>query len=222
MANKYNNMNIATKEIYEKHHLENRPSDFSLLEMERGDLLKRYIGVGKKVLDIGCRDGVLTKHFSKGNTVLGVDIDDNALAKAGSTLGIRTATVDLNGDWHEINKEKFDVVVMGEVLEHLYFPKKIIAQVVEHLNEGGIFVGSVPNAFSIKHRLRYLIGSKRFTPLSDPTHINQFSHAELRDLLRLYFKKVEIKGLGRYKLLSKFFPSLIAFDFFFIAENPTE
>lgn len=211
-------MSDSLKNIYASHHTNNRPENFSILEVERGELLKSVVGTNKKVLDIGCRNGVLTKHFSAGNEVLGVDIDDGALTKAKATLGIETLYLDLNGDWAELGDRKFDAVVAGEVLEHLYFPEKIVTQVRQRLKEGGVFVGSVPNAFSLKHRLRYLSGSKRYTPLSDPTHINQFSFSELQGIFLKYFKEVEIKGLGRYKNLSKMFPSFFAFDFFFICK----
>ncbi len=211
-------MSDSLKNIYTTHHTKNRPENFSILEVERGELLRSVVGTGKKVLDIGCRNGVLTKHFSVGNQVLGVDIDEGALAKAQTLLGIETLYMDLNGDWMELGDKKFDVVVAGEVLEHLYFPEKIVAQVKKCLKDGGLLIGSVPNAFSLKHRLRYLAGSKRYTPLSDPTHINQFGFDELQAIFLKHFSSVEIKGLGRYKILSKLFPSFFAFDFFFICK----
>ncbi len=215
-------MESSLSNIYKKHHLENRPRNFSILEADRGQLLKNIIGAGKKVLDIGCRDGVLTRHFREGNTILGVDIDNSALDKAFKDLGIKTKYVDLNGEWSELTNETFDVVVAGEVLEHLYFPEKIVRQAVNHLikDESSLFVGSVPNAFSLKNRLRYLKGSKKFTPLSDPTHINHFTHKELCDLFNKYFDHVEILGLGRYKNLSKIWPQLFAFDLFFVCKDP--
>lgn len=211
--------NNSIQQIYENHHLKNRPQGFSLLEKERSELLKDNIGRGKKVLDIGCRDGNLTKHFAEGNSVTGVDIDQNALNKASSKLGIKTILMDLNADWAELGDEKFDVIVAGEILEHLYYPDKIIERVLRHLNDGGLFIGSIPNAFSLKNRLRYLKASKKFTPLSDPTHINHFSFTEFKTLLEKYFGSVEIIGLGRFEKLSKLFPSLIAFDFFFVCKK---
>ena len=105
----------------------------------------------------------------------------------------------------------------GEVLEHLYYPEKVVGKIATRLNSGGQLVGSVPNAFSLKNRLRYLVGSKRYTPLSDPTHITQFNESELRAMLNKYFSQVEIRGLGRYQKLAKWSPNLFAFDLFFIA-----
>lgn len=211
-------MKNSTQNIYQTHHLKNRPPNFSILKDERSELLKKYIGRGKKVLDVGCRDGTLTKYFTDGNDVLGADIDEIALSVAKSNLGIRVIHIDLNGDWRELKDEKFDVIVAGEVLEHLYYPEEVIKKVIRHLNPGGKFVGSVPNAFSIKNRLRYLFGTKRYTPLSDPTHINQFHIVDLRSILRSKFNKVSIIGLGRYPTFARLFPGFFAFDLFWECE----
>lgn len=212
-------MPSSTQQVYEKHHLEHRESGFSIMEQERGTLLKRFIGKGKKVLDTGCRDGALTKYFAESNEVLGIDIDASALREAKASLGIEIMNIDLNGNWQELADRKFDVVVAGEVLEHLYYPEEITLKAKKHLKEGGIFLGSVPNAFSLKNRLRYLLGQKKYTPLSDPTHINQFSYMELQSILKNHFKYFEIIGLGRYHKLSKWFPNAVAFDLFFKASN---
>lgn len=211
-------MSNSMQQIYEHHHATRRNPGFSVMEKERGRLLEEIVGKGKKVLDIGCRDGALTRHFVEGNEVLGVDIDMNALSKA-KTLGIETAFVDLNGDWGELKGRKFDVMVAGEVVEHLYYPDKLFEKVSAHLENGGLFLGSVPNAFGLKHRLRYLRGSKKYTPLSDPTHINHFHIDELQKMLAERFSQVEIRGLGRFQWLSKVMPGWFAFDLFFIAKK---
>ncbi len=208
-------MSDSLSNIYKEHHETRREGGFSILKDERGALIKALVGTDKKVLDIGCRDGALTQFFAPGNDVLGVDIDPSALEKA-RQLGIRTMKVDLNGEWRELGSEKFDVVVAGEVLEHLYNPDKVVEKVRSKLTSQGLFLGSVPNAFSLKNRLRYLVGSKRYTPLSDPTHINQFHVNELRGILKVHFKEVEVRGLGRYQALANKFPGLFGFDLFFI------
>ncbi len=212
----------SIKKIYEEHHKNNREKSFSILEKERGFLFKQFIGENKKILDIGCRDGALTKHFSQDNNVLGVDIDEIALGKAKQNLSIDTKIIDLNGNWEELEGEKFNVIVAGEVLEHLYYPDQVIKKVASYLKEGGIFVGSVPNAFSLKNRLRYLLGRTKNTPLEDPTHINQFSYKSLNKLLNKNFKEVEIIGLGRFVFLSKILPNWISFILAFKVKYPKQ
>lgn len=206
--------------LYEKHHSMYRKEDFSILKKERGDILKKNIGINKKILDIGCRDGSLTSFFADNNQVIGVDVDGEALKRAKSKLGIETLLFDIQSDpWPEILSSSFDVVVAGEILEHLYYPEEIVKKISNKLISGGVFLGSVPNAFSLKNRLRYLMGIKKNTPLEDPTHINHFSYKELKNILSSYFKDVKIIGLGRYEKMSKRMPGLIAFNLFFIAKK---
>lgn len=208
-----------TKKLYEDHHKTSRAPGFSILKEERGKLFSNVIGKHKSVLDLGCRDGSLTKYFAEGNEVLGIDIDDVSLGEARKSLGIETMNIDLNGGWEELGDRKFDVIVAGEVIEHLYHPENIVQKARARLNDEGIFIGSVPNAFSLRNRLRYLLGSKKHTPLDDPTHINQFSVYDIRMILRKHFPIVTIIGLGRYYRLASLSPSLFAFDIMFVANT---
>jgi 2-polyprenyl-3-methyl-5-hydroxy-6-metoxy-1,4-benzoquinol methylase len=209
----------SLRKIYENHHTDRERRDFSILQNDRGEFLRRNIGTGKKVLDIGCRDGVLTSEYSKGNDVLGFDIDSIALETAKENLGIETRQVDLYSDW-DVENKSFDIVVAGEVLEHLYYPGKIVGKAASVLKDGGVLLGSVPNAFSLKNRIRLFLGKKKGTPLEDPTHINHFSRKELATLLEKSFKKVSIIPLGNFAKFDKFLPGMFAFDLMFKASGP--
>jgi 2-polyprenyl-3-methyl-5-hydroxy-6-metoxy-1,4-benzoquinol methylase len=210
---------MSTKSLYEEHHSTRRSPGFSILKEERGALFAELLGSGKRVLDLGCRDGALTRYFMEGNSVLGVDVDAQALTRAHEQLGIEVRELDAHGDWHELNEDQFDAAVAGEVLEHLFYPDRVAAHVARHLKPGGMFIGSVPNAFSLKNRLRYLSGTKKNTPLEDPTHINQFSAAELEATLKKHFSAVEVTGLGTYPRLARAWPGMLAFDLVFIAKR---
>ena len=200
----------SLSKVYKYHHELTKKSEFSILEKERGALFSQWIGKGKKVLDIGCRDGTLTKYFSKGNDVLGVDIDPKMLEKC-KKLGIRTKLMDLNDDW-TIN-EKFEVVVAAEVIEHLYYPDVVFKKVASVLKPDGIFIGSVPNAYNIKNRFRYLFGIQKNTPLEDRTHINHFSYKMLSESLQKGFSDVHVTGLagGMSAGIARAFPNLGSF-----------
>ncbi len=209
----------SLERMYRSHHAERRNEGFVLLGEERGAFLKRAVGTGKRVLDIGCRDGALTKSFVEGNTVTGLDIDSEALARAHEQLGIETRSVDLNGPWG-LEPRSFDAVVAAEVIEHLYHPAIVIEKVASVLAPSGIFAGSVPNAFSLKNRFRLFMKRKKGTPLEDPTHINHFTIAELRAILEHRFEKVEIVGFGRHRRLARWCPQTFAFGLLFYAERP--
>jgi len=205
--------------IYHYHHTAEKREDFVSFGMIKGKLFSEWIGREKKILDLGCRDGALTKYFIEGNEVLGVDADCEALKRCEEKLNIKTKWLDLNNDW-DLPKE-FDVVVASEVLEHLYFPEKVLEGVKNVLKEDGLFIGSVPNAFSLKNRFRILFGRKKGTPLNDPVHINHFSYKELKQILSKEFKQVEVYPLvqEKYAWLAKIFPSLISYQLIFKCKN---
>ena len=202
---------------YHDHHTTKRRPGYTIFGEERGYFLKERIGQGKKVLDIGCRDGALTKYYSGGNEVTGTDIDGEALERAQTDLGIKTQKIDLNGEWN-LSEKYFDVIVAAEVIEHLYFPENVIKKIKHCLKDGGTFLGSVPNAYNLKNKIRYFFGKKKNTPLEDLTHINHFSCGELKGLLDKNFKEVKITGFGKFKLLSRLMPSFFAFSLFFEAK----
>src|SRR6058998_150856 len=156
---------------YAEHNRVERGAGFVFAGPERVELFRRYVGgPGRHVLDLGCRDGALTQAYVDGNEVVGVDADREALAEA-AKLGIETRWADLDQPL-ELPDNSFDVVVAGELLEHLRDPQRLVAEVRRVLRPGGTFVASVPNAYRLKNRLRFLLGRK---VEDDPTHLQLFS-----------------------------------------------
>lgn len=208
----------GTEQVYAFHHRSRNRLGTSAFLDYRGNYLRQNIGSGKNILDIGCRDGVLTATYADGNNVTGLDIDEDALKRASTKLGIKTIHADLNNEWG-VEDGSFDVVVAGEVLEHLYYPNRVISKVKRAMKSDGLFVGSVPNAFSLRNRLRLLFAAKRNTPLADPTHINHFSRRELENILKDNFVHVSVEPLGRFPWLDHIFPGLFCFMLLFKASG---
>ena len=151
-------------------------------------------GPGLRVLDLGCRTGALTQHYAAGNEIVGVDVDRVSLRRAEERLGIETRWVDVE-DGLPFDQASFDVVVAGELLEHLADPARVAAEAQRVLRPGGRFVGSVPNAFRLKARILFALGRD---PEPDPTHLQMFSPASLRALLK-DFDEVRVEfAVGRY------------------------
>src|SRR3954464_13745705 len=104
-------------ERYRQHH--QRRQEFVFGADERAGLLAALVGgPGLRVLDLGCRTGALTQHYAKGNDVVGVDVDRSALAQAHDRLGIETVWADVEEPL-PFDEGSFDVVVAGELFEHL-------------------------------------------------------------------------------------------------------
>jgi 2-polyprenyl-3-methyl-5-hydroxy-6-metoxy-1,4-benzoquinol methylase len=166
-------------ERYAEHNRVERGAGFVFAGPERIELFRRYVGgPGRRVLDLGCRDGSLSRAYASGNEIVGVDADREALAAA-AALGIETQWADLDEPL-ALDEATFDVVVAGELLEHLRDPARLVADVRRVLRPGGTFVASVPNAFRLKNRVRFLLGRD---PEDDPTHLQMFSPRDVRKLL---------------------------------------
>lgn len=205
------------EQMYRRHHA-GRGDDFGILLRERGDFLRKHVGQGKTVLDIGCRDGELTATYAQGNKVTGADIDRVALARAEEKLGIMVKHMDLNAEW-DVPEHSYDVVVACEVLEHLYYPPVVLEKIARVLTPHGVLVGTVPHAYSLQSRIKFLLGIQRGTPLEDPTHINHFTAKGFRALLGQHFDVLAFEGIvpARYRALSYTAPYLFAHDLLFAA-----
>jgi len=176
---------------------------------ERAELFGALVGgPGRRVLDVGCRDGALTRAYAIDNEIVGMDVDRLALRGAREKLGIETV-------WHDADEplpfanESFDVVVVGELLEHLVSPSGFIEEAWRVLRPGGTLVGSIPNAYRLKNRLRFLAGR----PIEDnPTHLHLIGEAELRRLLE-GFEEVEVRFISSrlIRVHQRFFANIIVF-----------
>ena len=198
---------------YAEHNRVERGAGFVFAGPERVELFRRYVGgPGRHVLDLGCRDGALTQAYAGGNEVVGVDADREALAEA-QKLGIETRWADLD-DALPFADGTFDVVVAGELLEHLRDPRRVVSEVRRVLRPGGTFVASVPNAYRLKNRLRFVVGRK---PEEDPTHLQMFSPSDVRALLAAFEEPHLHFVAGR---LVPLHPRLFANDIVFAGRRP--
>jgi SAM-dependent methyltransferase len=159
---------------------------------------------------------------------MGVDIDQDALAVAKSRLRIETTWMDLSRVPFPFEDASFTVVVAGELLEHLPLSANVVQEVLRVLTPGGLFVGSVPNAFHWRARLAFLRGRSN----EDPTHLSLFSLSSLRSLLEGFpqVQVLPVGGIGGRALpvlpdwlsgpLVRGWPQMLANDFVFRAEAP--
>lgn len=86
-------------------------------------------------------------------------------------------------------RDPYDIVVMAEVIEHLYTsPRLVLRFLASFLAEPGLMLIQTPNAVSLHHRLKMLFGRNPFEPIRDardnPGHFREYTAAELKHVCR--------------------------------------
>ena len=143
--------------------------------------LLALVGSDKRVLDVGCSSGYLARPLvARGCTVVGLELDPIAAAMA------REVCEDvLVGDVETMELPfepgSFDVVLCGDLIEHLRDPEAFLARVRPFLRAEGRVVLSTPNVANWAMRLGLLAGRWRYTErgILDRTHTHLFTRSTL-------------------------------------------
>lgn len=150
----------------------------------------RMVGKNKRVLELGCGPGSITKLLTliSGCRVTALDIDAASIREL-VPFCERVCQADLNDiGWINVfdEKTKFDVLVAADVLEHLYEPLTVLKSMVNLLNADGYLVVSLPHiGHSVVHAC---LLEEDFEygdfGLLDRTHIRFFGLNNIQDLFR--------------------------------------
>jgi methionine biosynthesis protein MetW len=141
-------------------------------------------GNGMRALDVGCARGHLLKELElRGWKCTGIDTDATDVA-ACIARGLVVFDVDINTDF-PVSLGSFDLVVLGDVLEHLPDPLRVLRRVHSLLNPGARIVVSVPNFAHVSVRAQLLFGRFRYSTrgILDNTHLRFFTRRTALELL---------------------------------------
>lgn len=150
-------------------------------------MMLELVGTDKEVLDVGCASGYLAEALGRnGCLVSGVEYDPVDAEKARPFLA-ELVVADLNQvDLAEqFGSSTFDMIVFGDVLEHLLDPATVLTSSLKLLRPGGSIVISIPNVAHGSLRLALLQGRWNYTDtgLLDKTHIRFFTLKTLLEML---------------------------------------
>jgi 2-polyprenyl-6-hydroxyphenyl methylase/3-demethylubiquinone-9 3-methyltransferase len=107
------------------------------LAAARARLIPPASRVGARLVDLGCGGGVLAPHLPTGYEHHGIDLNPNALALA-AERGVLALRADVTAV--PLPDDFADVVVAGELLEHVPDVEGVVAEVVRLLRPGGTAV----------------------------------------------------------------------------------
>jgi len=137
---------------------------------------------GLRVLEIGCACGATLREIGHRNptaNLYGVELNEKAAEVAAPFATILSMDVE-RLDPAEI-KERFDYIVMGDVVEHLLDPWAAIQNMRELLVPGGAIVASIPNVAHISNLYNVLGGRWTYEDMGllDRTHFRFFTRQEI-------------------------------------------
>ncbi|WP_226482530.1 class I SAM-dependent methyltransferase [Natrinema amylolyticum] len=155
------------------------------------------------VLDVGCVAHDSAKRHDEAwlhelvvraaDDALGIDVLEDELA-ALAEAGYDVTT----GDAQDLAlEETFDVIVVGELIEHLVDFDGLLASVDEHLADGGKLVVTTPNAMAVHWTALRLLDQE----FVNTGHTCWFDATTLTQLLERYgFEPIEIAYVGDCRL----------------------
>ena len=137
---------------------------------------------GLRILEIGCACGATLREIGGRNPtarLYGVELNERAAAIAAPFVQILTMNVE-ELDPADV-AERFDYIIMGDVIEHLLDPWAAIRNMRELLVSGGAIIASIPNVAHISNLHNILCGRWTYEDagLLDRTHFRFFTKYEI-------------------------------------------
>ena len=158
------------------------------------DLLARLPLAANSVLEIGCGEGNLGRAFKARNPAafyMGVELFEGAANQARNHLD-RVIVGDIEQDQvvaaldATLEGRRFDLLVFGNVLEHLRDPWAVLALLRERMAPGGVCVACIPNVAHWSLLVGQLKGQWDYADygLLDRTHLRFFTAESAQAMFR--------------------------------------
>ena len=168
------------------------------LAVDRGKFVKSIIDIyltceNLTMLDLGSGEGGTSVVFAEQNRVFSYDLN---LIRIERQKKYSALYYKINGDALKLSlrDNSFDVIILQDVIEHLYDPKSLINEVIRILKPGGMVYMSTPNKYSI------------FNFLADPHWglpvVSILKREKIRNYFLKYFRKREFNRKDIPELLS--------------------
>lgn len=168
-----------------------------------------------KILEVGAGGGIWTNFFlKKGADITCVDINEKIL-KGNEELHPQAKFILADATTLRLN-EKFDLIFVKDVIEHIKDDEKFLSNMNYHLKKDGLILINTQNSFSLNYLIQgsyhFLKGDKNWCGW-DPTHVRFYNSKSLE-------RKLEVAGFKPIKWFgSYYFPYRIIVDRLKIRES---
>jgi methionine biosynthesis protein MetW len=151
---------------------------------EAAGMIANLLPQNKRVLDVGCGTGSMSKLLVdlRGVQLVGIEPDLDRVRKAQARgLDVRHGILD---DATAKDLGQFDAVVFADVLEHLPDPWTVLNLAQRVLAPDGVVIASVPNIahWSVRWELLWGRFDYQSCGIMDATHLRWFTERSLRNL----------------------------------------
>jgi len=195
-----------------------------------------------RVLDVGTASGTLARMCQDHSLQLfGVEPNPN-WARIASPLYEKIFVGSVQ-DAEDEYLTGYDVIVLGDVLEHLSTPEVILQKLVDLQSSGSTFIISVPNIANLWIRLNLLMGNFDYADrgILDRTHLRFFTRKSLSAMLKntgleiisMHVTPIPLELVSRFFLsvpgrwfhgifarLTSLLPTLLGYQFVVHARKP--
>lgn len=141
-------------------------------------------GKGKRLLDVGSAQGLLAQKFTERGFEVTCIEGSPDLAALGKDKCHEMIVADLDKPLPKLHGQ-FDVIVYGDILEHLRNPMEVFTGFNRSLRPGGRVIVSVPNVAHLWVRLNLLLGRFHYGDrgILDRTHLRFFTLSYFQSFL---------------------------------------
>ena len=129
--------------------------------------LEREPSLYQSALDLGCGPEIRDLRLLRAmgfSILVGIDVGqrpDPSLRRD----SVCYMSADIDSHYLPAADESFDLVIMDNVIEHIYDPRSMLGECIRVLKKGGILAVMTPNQARLINRIRLLLGKSIYYPL---------------------------------------------------------
>jgi len=193
---------------------------------EKFNQVSKFIPENSKVFDIGCNDGRM-KDFLKNPVYYGVDINKEVISEL-IKRDIKAKHADLNKNELPFKNEKFDFILLLDILEHVVNPQKLLLDAKKRLNKDGKIIVSLPNDYHVLNKARFLLnrhltedpfapyGHLHYFPIKSGENFLKNNGFEILTITHLIPVKPKLIPQPIKKILAHIFPQAFVRDVLYV------